>query len=146
MLAVLRAATANGPAKFSANTITKLPMPNEASISTPMRQFSGSGPPLAASRSGLAELIGMYSMLIRHSRECAPSGVGNGLSCLERDQAKVVMRGLDPRIHAVAGSVSTCGEHVDSRIKSAHDNGETPGRSGEKPYPAADWRISGQAI
>jgi len=47
-------------------------------------------------------------------------GNGNGLSCLDRNQLKVVMRGLDPRIHAVAGVASVCCEDVDGRIKSDH--------------------------
>ena len=34
------------------------------------------------------------------------------------------MRGLDPRIHAVAGVASACCEDVDGRIKSAHDDSE----------------------
>ena len=34
------------------------------------------------------------------------------------------MRGLDPRIHAVAGVASACYEDVDGRIKSGHDDSE----------------------
>jgi len=45
-------------------------------------------------------------------------GNGNGLLCLDRNLLKVVMRGLDPRIHAVAGVASACCEDVDGRIKS----------------------------
>jgi hypothetical protein len=33
-------------------------------------------------------------------------GKGNGLLYLEQNQPKAVMRGLDPRIHAVAGVAS----------------------------------------
>ena len=39
-------------------------------------------------------------------------------SCLDRNQLKVVMSGLDPRIHAVAGVARACCEDVDGRIKS----------------------------
>ena len=39
----------------------------------------------------------------RHARE---RGKGNGLLYLEQNQPKAVMRGLDPRIHAVAGAAS----------------------------------------
>jgi hypothetical protein len=46
------------------------------------------------------------------------------LLCLERNQLKIVMRGLDPRIHAVAGVASACCEDVDGRIKSGHDDSE----------------------
>src|SRR5271169_2889858 len=51
------------------------------------------------------------------SRQGCP-GNGNGLLCLDRNQLKVVMRGLDPRIHAVVGVASACCEDVDGRIKS----------------------------
>jgi hypothetical protein len=34
------------------------------------------------------------------------------------------MRGLDPRIHAVAGVACPCCEDVDGRIKSGHDDSE----------------------
>jgi hypothetical protein len=36
----------------------------------------------------------------------AKVGKGNGLLYLEQNQPKAVMRGLDPRIHAVAGVAS----------------------------------------
>jgi hypothetical protein len=44
--------------------------------------------------------------LRRHSRESGGlSADGNGLLCPDRNQPKVVMRGLEPRIHAVTGIV-----------------------------------------
>jgi hypothetical protein len=52
-------------------------------------------------------------------------GNGNGLLCLDRNQLKVVMRGLGSRIHAVAGGASVCCEHWmagSSLIKSGHDD------------------------
>jgi hypothetical protein len=51
-------------------------------------------------------------------------GNENGLLCPDRNELKVVMRGLDPRIHAVAGVASACYEDVDGRIKSGHDDSE----------------------
>ena len=39
---------------------------------------------------------------------------GNGLLRVARNQLKVVMRGLDPRIHAVAEVGSVCCEDVDA--------------------------------
>ena len=50
-------------------------------------------------------------------------GNGNGLLCLDRNLLKVVMRGLDPRIHAVTGAASACCEDVDNRIKSMIKSG-----------------------
>ncbi|HEX3412458.1 MAG TPA: hypothetical protein VHT00_12110, partial [Stellaceae bacterium] len=46
------------------------------------------------------------------------SGNRNGLLCIARNQLKVVMRGLDPRIHTVAGAASARREDRDGRIKS----------------------------
>jgi hypothetical protein len=45
---------------------------------------------------------------------------GNDRELLFHDQrqSKVVMRGLDPRIHVVAGAASIRCEYVDGRIKS----------------------------
>jgi len=37
------------------------------------------------------------------------------------------MRGLDPRIHALASVASACWEDVDGRIKSGHDDFELHG-------------------
>jgi hypothetical protein len=51
-------------------------------------------------------------------------GNRSGSLCLDRNQLKVVMRGLDPRIHAVAGVACPCCEDVDGRIKSGHDDSE----------------------
>jgi hypothetical protein len=38
--------------------------------------------------------------------------------CFDRNLLKVVVRGLDPRIHAVAGVATAYCEHLDGRIKS----------------------------
>ena len=46
---------------------------------------------------------------------------GTGSLCVERNLTKVVMRGLDPRIHAVPGASGARCEDVDGRIKSGHD-------------------------
>jgi hypothetical protein len=45
-------------------------------------------------------------------------GNGKRLLYLNRNQLKVVMRGLDPRIHALVSLASACREDVDGRIKS----------------------------
>jgi len=56
------------------------------------------------------------------SQRC--SGNRSGMSCLGKSQPKVVMRGLDPRIHAVAGAVGGRCEDVDGRTKSGYDDFE----------------------
>ena len=43
--------------------------------------------------------------------------------CMERKLPRIVMRGLDPRIHAVPAAGTRC-EDVDGRIRSGHDNSE----------------------
>jgi hypothetical protein len=49
---------------------------------------------------------------------------GKRLLYLNRNQLQVVMRGFDPRIHALASVASACREDVDGRIKSGHDDFE----------------------
>ena len=51
-------------------------------------------------------------------------GNESGLLYRNRNQLKVVMRGLDPRIHALATVAGACGDDVDGRIKSGHDDFE----------------------
>jgi hypothetical protein len=52
------------------------------------------------------------------------SGNESGLLYRNRNQLKVVMRGLDPRNHVLAAVASACGDDGDGRIKSGHDNFE----------------------
>jgi hypothetical protein len=57
--------------------------------------------------------------LTRKPQSCPENVVGCGLLCLARNQLKVFMRGLYPRIHAVAGAASARREDKDGRIKPA---------------------------
>ena len=51
-------------------------------------------------------------------------GNGKGLLSFDRNQPKVVMRGLDLRIHGIAVIASTRCKDVDRRIRSGHDGPE----------------------
>jgi hypothetical protein len=80
---------------------------------------------------------------------------------LYRNQLKVVMRGLDPRIHALAIVASAWGDDMDAhgtspwaegpRIKSGHDDFELCNESSHTPicthreFPGTALRESGNA-
>jgi hypothetical protein len=78
------------------------------------RESGGPEPAPGINRGQLLQSMGLW--IPAFAQGCP--GNSNGLLHLDRNQPKVVMRRLDPRIHAVAGAASAFCKDVDGRIKS----------------------------